>query len=95
MAYALTYAYATATFPRGYVSERHAALFRNGRNQAVRIPREFELEGSEVLIRKDGESLVLTPIRVNRLKDLLASWNPLDDALPDVEDLPPQSRDPL
>lgn len=72
--------------------ERHASLFRNGRNQAVRIPREFELEGAEVLIRKEGDSLILTPIRKHRLLDLLASWAPLDEGLPEVEDLPPQER---
>ncbi len=77
------------------MTERHASLFRNGRNQAVRIPREFEMEGSEVLIRKDGDSLILTPIRRNRLRDLLASWTPLDEALPEVEELPPQDRDAL
>ena len=77
------------------MTERHASLFRNGRNQAVRIPREFEMEGSEVLIRKDGDSLVLTPIPRNRLRELLASWLPLDDELPEVEDLPPQQRDTL
>jgi len=77
------------------MTERHAALFRNGRNQAVRIPREFEMEGTEVLMRKEGESLILTPIRKNRLLDLLASWEPLDEGLPDVEDLPPQVRDAL
>lgn len=76
------------------VTERHAALFRNGRNQAVRIPRELEMEGSEVLIRKEGDSLVLTPIRQHKLRDLLASWSPLDDdLLPEVEDPPPQQRD--
>ena len=74
------------------MTERHASLFRNGRNQAVRIPREFELEGAEVLIRKKGDSLILTPIRKNRLLDLLASWAPLDEGLPEVEDLPPQER---
>lgn len=74
------------------MTERHASLFRNGRNQAVRIPREFELEGTEVLVRKEGERLILTPIRKNKLMDLLASWEPLDDGLPDVEDLPVQDR---
>ena len=74
---------------------RHVRLFRNGRNQAVRIPREFEMEGSEVLIRKEGEHLILTPIRKNRLLDLVASWEPLDEGLSDVEDLPPQKRDSL
>jgi len=77
------------------MSERHAALFRNGRNQAVRIPREFEMEGTEVLMRKEGDSLILTPIRRNRLLDLLASWEPLDEELPIVEDLPLQPRDEL
>ena len=77
------------------VIERHASLFRNGRNQAVRIPREFELEGTEVLMRKEGERLIITPIRKNRLLDLLSTWEPLDDGLPEVEDLPPQERGPL
>ena len=77
------------------MTERHAALFRNGRNQAVRIPREFEMEGTEVLMRKDGDRLILMPIRKNRLLDLLASWEPLDEGLPEVEDLPPQTRGAL
>ena len=81
--------------PGRAVIERHASLFRNGRNQAVRIPREFEMEGTEVLMRKEGDSLILTPIRKNRLRDLLASWEPLDECLPDVEELPPQTRDAL
>ena len=71
------------------MTERYASLFRNGRNQAVRIPREFEMEGSELLIRKEGHSLILTPVCSNRLRDLLASWEPLEDALPEVEDPPP------
>jgi antitoxin VapB len=82
-------------FPESIVTERHASLFRNGRNQAVRIPREFEINGTEVLIRKEGDCLILTPIGKNRLLDLLASWEPLDDGMPDVEDLPPQIRDDL
>ena len=77
------------------MTERHVSLFRNGRNQAVRIPREFEMEGTEVLMRKEGERLILTPIRKNRLLDLLASWEPLDEGLPDLEDSPPQCRDDL
>ena len=81
------------TPPEANVTERHASLFRDGRNQAVRIPREFELEGTEVLMRKEGDRLILTPIRKNRLLDLLASWEPLDEGLPDVEDSPPQTRD--
>ena len=77
------------------MGERHASLFRNGRNQAVRIPREFEMEGTEVLIRKDGERLILTPTRRTRLLDPLASWKPIAESLPEVEDSLPQRRDPL
>ncbi len=68
-------------------TERHARLFRNGRNQAVRIPREFELPGQEVIIRKDGDRLILEPIRkYNSLAELLASWEPLDEEFPDVDE---------
>ncbi|MEW8627693.1 MAG: AbrB/MazE/SpoVT family DNA-binding domain-containing protein [Candidatus Thiodiazotropha sp.] len=71
-------------------SERHVRLFRNGRNQALRIPREFELEGDEAIIRKEGHRLILEPVRKGRLLALLDSLEPLDDAFPDVdEDLPP------
>ena len=43
-------------------------------------------------MRKEGERLILTPIRHNRLAALLDSWEPLDEGLPEVEDLPVQSR---
>jgi antitoxin VapB len=39
-----------------------AKLFRNGRSQAVRLPREFRFEGDEVRIRKVGEGVLLEPI---------------------------------
>ena len=43
---------------------RTASLFINGKNQAVRLPKEFEFEGvTEVEITKEGESIVLTPKR--------------------------------
>ena len=75
------------------IDERPVSLFRNGRNQAVRIPREFELQGTQALMRREGNNLVITPLQSNRLLELLASWEPLDEGLPEVEDLPPQARD--
>jgi antitoxin VapB len=70
--------------------ERHVRLFRNGRNQALRIPREFELEGDEAIIRKEGDRLIVEPIRKGRLLALLTTLDPLDEPFPDVdEDLPP------
>jgi antitoxin VapB len=70
--------------------ERHVRLFRNGRNQAVRIPREFELEGDEAIMRKEGGRLIVEPIRKGRLLSLLATLCPLGEDFPDVdEDLLP------
>ncbi len=70
--------------------ERHVRLFRNGSNQALRIPREFELEGKEALIRKEGYRLIVEPIRKGKLLALLASLEPLTEPFPDVDDdLPP------
>jgi len=70
--------------------ERHVRLFRNGRNQALRIPREFELEGDEALIHKEGDRLIVEPIRKGRLLALLASLSPLTEPFPDIDDdLPP------
>jgi len=48
----------------GFMGLRKAKLFMNNRNQAVRLPKDFEFKGvSEVIIRKEGNSLVLTPAR--------------------------------
>lgn len=43
--------------------QRHVRLFRNGRNQAVRIPVEFELPGNEAIMHRDGDRLVIQPVR--------------------------------
>ena len=40
-----------------------AKIFKNGRSQAVRLPKEFRLPGSEVLIRKEGDAVILEPIK--------------------------------
>ena len=70
--------------------QRHVRLFRNGRNQALRIPREFEFAGDEAVVRKEGDRLIVEPIRKGRLLALLATLEPLDESLPDVHvDLPP------
>jgi antitoxin VapB len=70
--------------------ERRVRLFRNGRNQALRVPREFELEGKEALIRKEGDRLIVEPIRERRLLALLASLDPLTEPFSDIDDgLPP------
>jgi len=67
-------------------SERHVRLFRNGRNQALRIPREFELEGEEAIIRKEGERLIVEPVQKGKLLSVLAALKPIDEPFPDVDE---------
>jgi len=69
--------------------ERKVRLFRNGRNQAVRIPRDLELPGSEALLRKEGNRLVVEPMPRRSLLELLSTWDPLDEGLPAIDDLGP------
>ncbi len=67
-------------------SKRKIRLFRNGRNQALRIPREFELEGNEATIHKDGNRLIIEPATTGGLLALLATLEPVDDTFPDVDE---------
>jgi len=67
--------------------ERRARLFRNGRNQAVRIPRDLELPGQEVVMYKEGDRLILEPVaKPSRLLELLAQWAPIEDEFPEVDE---------
>ena len=68
-------------------TNRHVRLFRNGRNQALRIPRDLELDADEAIISKDGERLIVEPVkRRPDLATLLARWEPLDEIFPDVDE---------
>jgi antitoxin VapB len=73
--------------------ERHVRLFKNGRNQAVRIPREFELPGDEAILRKEGDRLVLEAVPPRRLLQVLAQLSPLDEMFPPIADQPPRKVD--
>lgn len=67
-------------------AERHVRLFRNGRNQAVRIPREFELKGEEAIMRREGDSLIIEPVPTDGLLALLSGLKPIDVEFPDVDE---------
>lgn len=75
------------------MAERRVRLFKNGRSQAVRIPREFELPGEEAVIRKEGARLIIEPAPRKSLLALLAELEPIDEELPPIEDKPPESVD--
>jgi antitoxin VapB len=72
-------------------TERHVRLFKNGRNQALRIPREFELPGNEAILRKEGERLIIEPLRRRSLLAILATWKPEGEDFPHIEDRPPEA----
>lgn len=72
---------------------RRVKLFRNGRNQAVRIPREFELLGDEAILRKEGERLIIEPAPPRSLLALLATLEPIDEVFPPIPELPADSVD--
>lgn len=74
-------------------NSRRVRLFRNGRNQAVRIPRDMELPGEEALIMQEGDRLVLVP--AGPTMDLLAwvdTLEPIAEDFAEIEDPPPAER---
>jgi len=77
--------------------EREARIFKNGRNQAVRIPTEFEFSGERVIIRKVGKRLILEAAPHRKLADVLDELSPLpaNEAFPDVDNLETLDQDPL
>jgi antitoxin VapB len=75
------------------MAERVVKLFKNGRNQAVRIPREFELPGHEVIMRKEGERLVIEPAPKKSLLAILKSLEPIEEDFPEIDDPPPEPVD--
>jgi antitoxin VapB len=80
----------------GAVSRR-ASIFRNGSNQAVRLPQElrFPDKVTEVRIRKLADGLLLSPVKPDWLSFFALEVDVPDDFQTDRHDLPPQSREPL
>jgi len=64
--------------------ERQVRLFRNGRNQALRIPRDLELPGHAATLRKEGPRLIIEPVAGLSLLDVLAKLKPLDEEFPPI-----------
>ena len=66
-----------------------AKLFRNGRSQAVRLPKEFRFEGAEVFIKKVGNAILLIPYR-EPWQTLFDSLNQFSDDFMETRDQPEQ-----
>ena len=73
------------------MTERRVRLFRIGSSQAVRIPVAFELPGDEAIMHRDGERLVIEPVRKRRLIALLETMTPTEE-VPEIDDPIPASE---
>ncbi|SOC86166.1 antitoxin VapB [Ensifer adhaerens] len=67
---------------------KHAKVFRNGRNRAIRIPVEFDFPGDDVTITKEDDGrIVIAPVKSKMdLSQWLDSLEPLDEEFPDVDE---------
>jgi antitoxin VapB len=74
-------------------ASRKVSLFRNGANQAVRIPKEFELKGNEAIMRREGETLILEALARPTLLEVLARLSPIEEDFPNISDLPARPVD--
>ena len=72
---------------------RHVRLLQDGDRQTVEIPADLKMPGDEVVIRKEGDRLVLEPVGRKSLSKVLASLKPLDVDFPEIEDLPTKPID--
>jgi antitoxin VapB len=77
-----------------------AKLFQHGGSQAVRLPKAFRFEGTEVTVRRDGDAVILEPIKTKRpptREEMDAFWAEIDARsggdFPDREQPPMQERD--
>jgi antitoxin VapB len=72
----------------GLIVKRRVRLFRNGRNQALRIPREFELPGEDAIMSKEDDRLIIELAPPRSLLRLLETLESVDEDLPAIEELP-------
>ena len=74
------------------MAHQTAKIFKNGRSQAVRLPKEFRFDVEEVFIRKVGDQVILSP-KPDSWRDFFLSNEKADpDFMTDRVDLPPQER---
>jgi antitoxin VapB len=87
---AYTEVYAT---PVEGTMQRTAKIFMNNRSQAVRLPKEFQFNTSEVFIRKQGDEVVLSTRPTDWSSYLASASVASENFMQGLEDLPVQERD--
>ncbi|MHB8272403.1 antitoxin [Bradyrhizobium sp.] len=71
---------------------RRVKLLRSGPRQVIRIPVEFELPGEEAVMHREGDRLVIEPLRKRGLLALLKTMEPFDGDFPEINDPPPAAE---
>ena len=69
-------------------------MFRNGSNQAIRIPKEFELPGDEAILRVDADRLIIEAVKDGNLLSALRELGPLNEDFPDIDDFEIELKEP-
>ncbi len=83
------------------MTERRAKVFWSGRSQAIRLPKDFRFDGNEVIIRREGNAVILEAPGAAKSFDEEWGWlkdlRPLDDdvvaAANEQPDWPPDNPD--
>ena len=73
--------------------QRTARIFMNSRSQAVRLPKEFQFNSSEVFIRRQGEDVILSARPMNWSSYLASGPVASKEFMEGVDDLPVQERE--
>ncbi|TYQ25652.1 antitoxin [Pseudanabaena sp. UWO310] len=68
------------------VTQYQVRLFHNGRNQTLNIPHALEMPSNDVVIRRDGERLIIEPFKKRSLLELLATLEDIDEDFPNVDE---------
>ena len=68
------------------ISQYQVRLFHNGRNQTLNIPHAFEMPSNDVVIRKEGERLIIEPFKKGSLLELLATLPDIDEDFSNVDE---------
>ncbi len=64
---------------------RYVSLVNNGQDQLLTIPSEFALPGTQVVLRKEGNCLIIEPIQPNSLLALLTTLEDIPDPFPELD----------
>ncbi len=67
-------------------NSRHVSLHQNGIDQVLTIPPEFALSGTEVLLRKEGQRLVIEPLPSHSLLALLTTLPDIPEPFADIDE---------